>query len=192
MGMDELRQVFLQRLSYGKELYLWGWRWVALVVWVIPYGVLGVYDLLLGQEFLPKSWPTLSQLLPNWLPTLWFILGILAILLVTFEGSYRINKKIVHSRKLHSEIQSLIKDGAGILEQVKNHSKFGDTWPTQEFKDWREKVRIMLVKYSRSDEESLWYKDVGVIDVEQAQHFSGRVSEACIKGLELLENMLKL
>ena len=34
----------------------------------------------------------MSALLPNWLPPIWLLLGVLAIIIVTIEGSYRLQK----------------------------------------------------------------------------------------------------
>lgn len=59
-----------------------------LVVWGLPYAVAGFYDFLRGEWFPP--WRALSELLPNWLPPVWFIAGLIAFLLVTIEGAYRI------------------------------------------------------------------------------------------------------
>jgi len=64
-----------------------------LVAWVLPYGLFGVYDFLLGQEFLSKTLPTLSQFFPDWLPLVWFIVGFIAFIFVTFEGAYRISRR---------------------------------------------------------------------------------------------------
>ncbi len=107
------------------------------------------------------------------------------------EARKEVKKLTNKSNEFNIEIQSLIKNGAEVLEQIKNHAKFGDTWTYQEFNDWREKVRVTLVNYNRSNEESLWHRHVGIVDIEKAQHFSGRVSEACTEGLKLLENWLE-
>lgn len=62
-----------------------------LVIWGLPYGLIGVYDLLQGQGFLPSDSPLVSQIVPNWLPQVWFILGAIAFVAVTFEGAYRLS-----------------------------------------------------------------------------------------------------
>jgi hypothetical protein len=81
------------RCSFGKELYLWGWRWVVFVGWVLPYGLGGIYDFLQGQGFLLTTWPRLSQVIPSWLPPIWLVAGAIAIIVITFEGAYRIYRK---------------------------------------------------------------------------------------------------
>jgi hypothetical protein len=79
------------RLQLAEELYGWGWRWAVLVIWGLPYGGFSFYDLLRGEWF--PSWPTLGEMLPNWLPPLWFGIGIVAFFIITFEGAYRIVQK---------------------------------------------------------------------------------------------------
>ncbi len=61
------------------------------VVWGLPYALGSLYDFLRGEWF--ASWITLGELLPNWLPPLWFGIGIITFLVVTFEGAYRIVQK---------------------------------------------------------------------------------------------------
>jgi len=63
------------------------------IIWVLPYGLISAYDTAIGQEFLLSSYPKLGSLIPYWLPPIWFILGIIAIIFVTFEGAYRIVKR---------------------------------------------------------------------------------------------------
>lgn len=81
-----------QRLQYGKQLYIWGWRWVAFVVWGIPYGLANLYAFLRGEGYL-QNFPNLSSWLPSWSYNVWVIVGILAFVVITFEGSYRISHK---------------------------------------------------------------------------------------------------
>ena len=61
-----------------------------LLIWGIPYGLGALYDFLQGQEILFIEYPTLGSLIPNWLPKIWLIVGIILFLVVTFEGAYRI------------------------------------------------------------------------------------------------------
>lgn len=63
------------------------------VVWGFPYAMVCLYDTLLGQGFLSSNYPTISQIMPSWVPPAWLIFGMLAFLLVTFEGAYRMNHK---------------------------------------------------------------------------------------------------
>lgn len=64
-----------------------------LVVWGVPYGLAAFYDFLLGQEFLPKEYQTLSNILPNW-TWIWLAVGAIAFLIVTLEGTYRYAKRM--------------------------------------------------------------------------------------------------
>ncbi|MEW6141629.1 MAG: hypothetical protein AB1597_00530 [Chloroflexota bacterium] len=64
-----------------------------IVVWTIPYAIASFYDFLRGQEFIPQSLPLLSQLIPNWATPLWFMIGALAFIVITFETAYRIVQK---------------------------------------------------------------------------------------------------
>ena len=78
------------RIEIAPLPYLWGWRWIVFVIWGLPYGIVGLYDTAIGQGFLPSHYPKLASLIPNWIPTVWFVLGVIAIMVVTFEGSYRL------------------------------------------------------------------------------------------------------
>ncbi len=60
------------------------------VIWGLPYGLGTFYDFLQGQEFLPIEYPTLGSLIPNWLPPVWLVIGVITIIIVTFEGAYRL------------------------------------------------------------------------------------------------------
>ncbi len=76
------------------------------VIWVLPYGLAAFYDFLLGQEFLPNSYPTLSNVIPSWVPLFWFIIGCVAIIVVTFEGTYRITRNSAsQSQTLSTAVQ---------------------------------------------------------------------------------------
>ena len=35
---------FKGRLEFWKSIYLYGWRWVVLVIWGIPFGSIATYD----------------------------------------------------------------------------------------------------------------------------------------------------
>ena len=71
-----------QNILLEKYIFL-GWRWVVLAVWGLPYGIAALYDLLHGQEFLPKEYPTLSHIMPSWLPLIWISIGIIMFIGVT-------------------------------------------------------------------------------------------------------------
>ncbi len=89
------------------------------VIWGLPYGCASVYDLLQGQEFLPSTYPKVSEIIPSWLPPIWLIIGVLAIIIVTFEGSYRLVQKISQSNGIHSELQKEISIIADQLSTTK-------------------------------------------------------------------------
>ena len=94
-----------QRLLFYKNLYAWGWRWIVFVIWVLPYGAGAIYDFLQGQGFLPADYPNLSSIVPDWLPPVWFFVGLITFVLVTIEGAYRIShKKIEQSSEPHEYI----------------------------------------------------------------------------------------
>ena len=59
----------------------------------LPYGIVGGYDFLQGQGFLPDTYPLLSELIPTWVPPLLLGIGIMAFVAITFEGAYRIVRK---------------------------------------------------------------------------------------------------
>lgn len=77
--MAKLRVIISQRLRFGKELYIWGWRWVMFVVWGLPYAGASLYDLLRG-EWLPTL-RALGEIFPVWLPSAWGIVGLIAFIL---------------------------------------------------------------------------------------------------------------
>ena len=89
------------------------------VIWGLPYGCASVYDLLQGQEFLPSTYPKVSEIIPSWLPPIWLIIGVLAIIIITFEGSYRLVQKISQSSGIHSELQKEISKIANRLLTIK-------------------------------------------------------------------------
>ncbi len=62
-------------------------------IWVLPYTAGGVYDFLTGQEFLSNTYPALSNIIPSWVPWIWLVLGVIAFMVVIFEGAYRIVSK---------------------------------------------------------------------------------------------------
>lgn len=64
------------------------------VGWGIPYGIAAFYDFLLGQEFLPKEYPTIGNIIPNWASWAWLVVGAIALIAVTLEGTYRYSKRI--------------------------------------------------------------------------------------------------
>lgn len=76
------------------------------VVWVLPIGVVGFYDLLQGQGYL-QNYPKISEVLPLWVYWFWLGIGVLAFIVVTFEGAYRISQKRLK--------QATIKDTIGIV-----------------------------------------------------------------------------
>jgi len=104
--MDIWREI-CQRFSFGKELYLWGWRWIVFVIWGLPYGCASVYDFLQGQEFLPRTYPKVSEVIPLWLSSAWLIIGVVAIMIVTFEGAYRFVQRNKALAELHSSKNQL-------------------------------------------------------------------------------------
>lgn len=59
------------------------------VGWGFPYGCAAFYDFLQGQGYLPVGSLTISQIVPNWVNWLWLAIGVLAFMVITFEGSYR-------------------------------------------------------------------------------------------------------
>jgi hypothetical protein len=89
------------------------------VIWGLPYGCASVYDLLQGQEFLPSTYPKISEIIPSWLPSIWLIIGVLAIIIVTFEGSYRLVRKMSQSNGIHSELQNEISEIISRLSTMK-------------------------------------------------------------------------
>ncbi len=64
-----------------------------LLIWGLPYGIAGLYDFLQGQEIAFTQYPTIGSLLPAWLPQAWPIVGIFLLLIIAFEGAYRISHK---------------------------------------------------------------------------------------------------
>ena len=88
------------------------------VIWGIPYGIIGGYDLLQGQGYLPSGSPLISQIVPNWLPQIWFIVGVIAIIYVTFEGAYRITQKRQNREEIIQYFAELMRgaEGLGIIK----------------------------------------------------------------------------
>lgn len=72
------------------------------VIWGLPYGCASIYDFLQGQEFLPSTYPKVSDVIPLWLPSTWLIIGVIAIIIVTFEGAHR----LVRRNNALAELQS--------------------------------------------------------------------------------------
>lgn len=91
------------------------------VVWGLPYGIFAFYDFLLGQEFLPNSYPTLGGIIPNWLPPIWIIIGVIAFIVVTFEGSFRIVRQ---KSRIGDSIQPIVPQGTPRVASPELH--FGD------------------------------------------------------------------
>lgn len=86
------------------------------IVWGLPYAGASLYDLLRGEWFL--SWSALGEKLPNWLPPLWFGVGILAFLIVTFEGAYRLSHRTSEENKPILEID--VEEEPGIFGENYN------------------------------------------------------------------------
>jgi hypothetical protein len=82
----------------------------------------------------------------------------------------------------------LIIEGTDVLRGFKSVKAFGEAWPEEEFKVWREKVYETLIKYKLNDYYALWFKDMS-IDMSQA--VLRDYIEACEAGLNRLEELLK-
>lgn len=94
-----------------------------LVIWGFPYGLIGGYDLLQGQGYLPSDSPLISQIVPNWLPQVWFIVGVIAIIWATFEDAYRITRKRQNDVGTISHLISLVREADKFsITSVRNNS----------------------------------------------------------------------
>ncbi len=99
------------------------------VVWGLPYGVGGIYDFLQGQEFLPINVPTLSSIIPDYVPLIWFLIGVIAFIVVTFEGAYRIVQRERNQYQPDNDIVAsfarLMREGDG-LRIIKANDRMDD------------------------------------------------------------------
>ena len=114
------------------------------VIWVLPYGLISAYDTAIGQEFIPSNYPKLSVLTPSWLPSVWFALGIVAFVLITFEGAFRIAHKYEkeQNRTTLEIIGGITNDmftGKQLLEKLKK-SKQLDMYLKEEYDNWLARV----------------------------------------------------
>jgi hypothetical protein len=122
--MGKLRQELSSRFSFSKEIYKWGWRWVVAIIWALPYGLAGLYDLLQGQEYLPNSWLKLSHFIPVWAYWAWLAIGVLLFIGITFEGAYRIVKtNLLNFEGNEDEISKVIKQLSELPMQIKGDNK---------------------------------------------------------------------
>ena len=62
-----------------------------MVVWGIPYGFGSAYSFY--REEIAVGYPLLREVIPQWVFTAWFILGIILLLIIFIEGSYRFSLK---------------------------------------------------------------------------------------------------
>ena len=116
-------------MSFWKEIYTQGWRWVVLVIWSLPYAVGAFYDFLQGQEYLPKDCPTISQIIPSWGYQVWIVIGVSLFVIVTLEGSYRyvarvlskqvVAENIVKISEKEAERKQVISDIPNVFHKLK-------------------------------------------------------------------------
>lgn len=64
------------------------------IAWSLPYAGAAFYDFLVGQDYLSKDTPKVSQIIPNWGYYTWIGIGIILFIAVTLEGSYRYFNRI--------------------------------------------------------------------------------------------------
>lgn len=95
----------------------------------------------------------------------------------------------VKQTKLKDEIGMSIMEGTAVLKRFKSVRQFGDAWPVEEFRKWRDKVFTTLDENNLSPESSLFFKDVYLDDDEHAalEDFI----QACKAGLGRLEEILR-
>jgi len=80
-----------KRLSAIREILLQKWWQKALGV---AYFILVLWDNVIRWLFPDKGWPTVSTLIPGWEWEHWLILLLVLLLLITWEGVYRIQRNI--------------------------------------------------------------------------------------------------
>lgn len=64
--MSKLMDGAAARWHFIKFALFGGWRWVVFVVWSIPYGIVSLYDLAKGQEYVSADVPAVSSIIPLW------------------------------------------------------------------------------------------------------------------------------
>jgi hypothetical protein len=104
------------------------------------------------------------------------------------DASLQIDNEKKQKAQIKSDLGVLIIEGADVLRGFKSVKTFGDIWPEQEFKGWREKVYKTLIDSKFNDYYALFFKDT-CIDISQAilSDYIG----ACEAGLNRLEELLK-
>ncbi|MBA7701949.1 hypothetical protein ES703_110697 [subsurface metagenome] len=66
------------------------WQKFALAIYLLP----AAYDNIISWFFSKSGWPTVNELIPEWGWEYWSILGLAVLLLLTWEGIYRIHKDV--------------------------------------------------------------------------------------------------
>lgn len=82
------------RWHFIKFALFGGWRWVVFVVWSVPYGIVSLYDLAKGQEYVSADVPAVSSIIPLWVTWTWLAIGVLLLVVVTIEGAYRYTRQV--------------------------------------------------------------------------------------------------
>ncbi len=154
------------------------------VVFGLPYGVIGIYDTAIGQGFISANLPKVASIIPNWLPPIWFFLGIIAILFFTFEGAYRIvhkseKKQDKAIRTLIRGIESDILSGKILLEKLKKAPQSDKNIITE----WDEWVRLVGECMQR-EQYSEWFDWFNAIHISQPT--LSNMIVACDKGISQL------
>ena len=97
------------------------------------------------------------------------------------------NSKQINGIKL--DVSGLIFEGTEILRGFRSIKTFGDAWPIEEFKAWREKAMELFYRHKLGDYSSLWFKDTSCVDISQP--VLKDFIKACESGLQRLEELLK-
>lgn len=88
------------------------------IVWGVPYGGASLYDFIRGEGYI--SGPNLHDFIPIWSYNVWIGLGIVAFLLITFEGAYR----LTHNDKPKLKVERELFRGINYALKIINESRY--------------------------------------------------------------------
>ena len=140
------------------------------MIWGLPYGLASFYDFLYGQDFLPHRFRKLSQLLPDSIFLLWFVIGVILLVVVTLEGAYRVSQGHAERYNFEQDIKHIFKS---IIDENRERSLQPNTANSNDeiigIRETTEGEHIFL----RSTDIIQVDEKLGTIDEGGKQTFSG-------------------